>query len=419
MRSLDDYLGKPDADVIREHLRKTRSGKAKQQDNGVGHGTDKGPLIAATPFVWIDPAAIPLRRWVYGRHYQRGFLSQTVAPSGFGKSTLVMVEALSIITGLSLLGLEPVEKAKVWYWGEDPMDELQRQFAALMLHFNIDPGKVVGRLFVDSGRKSKITIAEQTKNGAKVVRPVVDALIATIRSNAIGVMMVDPFLSSHGVPENDNAQIDVAASAWADVVEATDCAGELVHHSRKTGGAEITGEDGRGASSLGARVRAVRTLNVMTDDEAAKAGVQERRSYFRVDRAKGNKAPPSSAADWYQLRSYDLPNGRDGKLGDSVGVVDKWKWPNALDGVTVADLRAVQTAIAAGSWRANVQAKKDWAGVAVAKVLGLDVEDKADQAKIADVLKIWIKNGMFVVVERGDERSRVRPFLEVGQWAND
>ena len=99
------------------------------------------------------------------------FLSQTVAPSGFGKSTLVMVEALSIITGLPLLGLEPVEQAKVWYWGEDPMDELQRQFAALMLHFNIDPAKIVGRLFVDSGRTTKITIAEQTKTGAKIVRP--------------------------------------------------------------------------------------------------------------------------------------------------------------------------------------------------------------------------------------------------------
>jgi hypothetical protein len=187
------------------------------------------------------------------------------------------------------------------------------------------------------------------------VRPVVDALIPTIRTSAIGVMTVDPFLASHGAPENDNAQIDVAASAWAKVDETTDCAGELIHHSRKTGGGEIRGEDGRGVSSLGARVRAVRTLNVMTDTEAAQAGVKERRAYFRVDSAKGNKAPPSSAADWYQILSYELPNGRDGKLGDSVGVVGKWKWPNAVDGVTVANLCAVQTAIAAGRWRANSQ----------------------------------------------------------------
>lgn len=287
-----------------------------------------------------------------------------------------------------------------------------------MLHYEIDPLTVVGRLFVDSGRTSKITIAEQTKNGAKIVRPMVDALVATFRTNAIGVTIVDPFLASHGVPENDNAQIDVAASAWAEVVEATDRAGELIHHSRKTGGAEITGEDGRGASSLGARVRAVRTLNVMSEDEAARAGVQERRAYFRVDSAKGNKAPPSSAADWYQLRSYDLPNGVDGKLGDSVGVVDKWKWPNALDGVTIADLRAVQAAIAAGRWRASSQAK-DWAGLAVAKVLGLDASNKAASAKIAALLKTWIANGMLGIVEGFDEKREKRSFLEVGAWAND
>ena len=153
----------------------------------------------------------------------------------------------------------------------------------------------------------------------------------------------------------------------------------------------------------------MRTLNVMTEDEAAKAGVKERRAYFRVDSAKGNKAPPSSGADWYQLRSYDLPNGRDGKLGDSVGVIDKWKWPNALDGVTVADLRAVQTAIAAGRWRKDPQAK-DWAGVAVAKVLGLDVEDKANKAKIAAFSRSGSRTGCSsssraMTINRGLDRS--------------
>ena len=119
----------------------------------------------------------------------------------------------------------------------------------------------------------------------------------------------------------------------------------------------------------------------MSEDEAARAGVKERRAYFRVDSGKANNAPPSSAATGISFYPIDLPNGGDGKPGDSVGVVAKWTWPNAFDGVTVADLRAVQAAIAVGAGVKSPQAK-DWAGVAVAKVIGLDATDKADRAKI-------------------------------------
>jgi hypothetical protein len=357
-----------------------------------GKDREPSPIIKATPFVWVDPTKIPLRRWLYGRHYQRQFLSQTIGLSGIGKTFLVIPEALSIITGHALLGIKPDEQTNVWYWGEDPMDELQRRFTVAALHYEIDPKELLGHLFLDSGRTTKIVIAEQTKTGAKIVRPVVDSLIATIKANDIGVMIVDPFISSHGVVENDNVQIDVAASGWAEVVETTDCAADLIHHSRKTGGAEVTVEDGRGASSLGARVRAVRTCNVMSEDEAARAGVTERRAYFRVDSGKGNNSPPSSAATWYELRSFDLPNGGDGMPGDSVGVIAKWIWPDPFADVTPSDLRKAQAAIAAnGPWRENPQAK-DWAGYAIAKAMGLDAtgkdaKGKAAKAKVLALLK--------------------------------
>ena len=38
-------------------------------------------IIKATPFVWVDPAAIPRRQWLYGHHYVRKFISETVAPA--------------------------------------------------------------------------------------------------------------------------------------------------------------------------------------------------------------------------------------------------------------------------------------------------------------------------------------------------
>ena len=104
--------------------------------------------------------------------------------------------------------------------------------------------------------------------------------------------------------------------------------------------------------------------------------------------------------------------------GDSVGVVTRWAWPDAFDGVTVTDLRAVQAAIAAGRWRENSQAK-DWAGHAVADILKLDPKNKAHKAKIASLLKTWIGNGMLVIVEGEDGSRRKRSFIEVGMPADD
>jgi hypothetical protein len=126
---------------------------------------------------------------------------------------------------------------------------------------------------------------------------------------------------------------------------------ELVHHARKTGGAEITVDDGRGGSALLAKVRSARVLNGMTESEATKVGIEKRRSIFRVENGKANLIAPADKADWYQLVSVDLGNG------DNVGVVTTWKWPDAFDGVEVSHLRAVQTAIAAGRWRESSQAK--------------------------------------------------------------
>ena len=382
-------------------------------DHGAPPPGEPALKIEARPFVWRDPAQIPARQWLYGRHYVRKFVSLTAAMGGVGKSSLSIAEALSMASGLALLGTPVPRKLRVWLWnGEDPYDELERRLAATALHHNVDPHDFEGRLFLNSGRETELVIAQQDRNGARIMVPVVDALIAEIRREAIDVLIVDPFVSSHRVPENDNGAIDAVAKTWARVADATNCAVELVHHVRKTNGAEVTVEDGRGAVALLSAARSARVLNAMTEDEAARAGVENRRSYFRVDNGKANLAPPADRSEWYGLKSVDLGNG------DWVGVVVQWCWPDMMANVQVSDLRAVQSLVAAGKWRENPQAK-DWVGRAVAKVLGLDADSKAHRAKISSILKIWIAAGMFVLVEGRDEARRLRTFVEVGTWAND
>ena len=107
-----------------------------------------------------------------------------------------------------------------------------------------------------------------------------------------------------------------------------------------------------------------------------------------------------------------------GTTATGVAVVVPWAWPDPLASVTVDDLRKVQAAIAAGRWRENVQAK-DWVGKAVAGVLGLDVSDKRDKAKMAGLIRIWLKSGALVTVEGEDEKRNKRTFVEKGDAASD
>jgi hypothetical protein len=370
-------------------------------------------VIKAKPFLWVDPESIPPRQWIYGGHYIRKFVSTTVAPGGVGKSSLEIAEILAMTSGRPLLGHNPTGRFKVWMWnGEDPEEELQRRIMAAAVQYGLAAKDFEGRLFVDSGRDMELVIAEQTRDGAQIIAPVVDAIKATIKANKIDVVIIDPFVSSHRVTENDNGAIDRVAKAWAKIADDTGCAVELVHHVRKTNGAEVTVEDGRGAVALLSAARSARVLNVMTEEEANRACVESRRSHFRVDNGKSNLAPPPDKSDWYKIASVDIGNG------DRVGVVTAWKWPDPLDQVTVADLRAVQSAVASGQWRDNSQAV-DWVGKAVAQAMKLDASNKKDKAKIIGLLKIWKATGMLVIVQKPDAKRMMRDYVEVGTPAND
>ena len=371
--------------------------------------------IVATRFTWRDPAGIPPRAWLYGKHYVRQFLTCTIAPGGLGKTSLVIGEALAMASQRPLLGLTPTERARVWLWnGEDPADELQRRIVASMIHHGLTPEDVAGHLFTDVGRQAPIILATQTRRGTAIAKPVVEAVIEAIKTNQIDALVIDPFVKSHRVGENDNNAIDAVVSQWAAIADVTNCAIELLHHPRKTGGAEVTVEDGRGASALLSASRSARVLNRMSAQEAEDAGLEKATAWrhFRVDNGKASMAPPPEKAYWYRLASVALNNG------DDVGVATTWSWPDPFEGVTARDLRAAQKEVSEGGpWRANSQAN-DWVGKPIAKALKLDIHKDGDKKKVRSLLKTWMKTGMFVEVGgQGRGRHKVQ-IVEVGTWAD-
>lgn len=367
-----------------------------------------------TPFVWRDSALIPPRPWLYGRHLLRGQASVTVAPGGLGKSSLSIVEALAIITGRELLG-DTVHKhgLSVWLFNlEDPRDELERRINAAMQHHSISGDDLGGRLFFDTGRERELCTAIQTREGATLIKPVFDDLARQIRARKIDVMVIDPFVSTHRLSENDNGAIDMVAKQWARLADSCNCAIELIHHTRKTNGEEATTEAARGASALLSAARSGRVLNRITAKERESAGIPatDFSTYFSVTRDKANLAPVG-ARQWRHMAEVHLANG------DGVGVAEVWTWPDTFDDMTVKDLLAVQNAIHGKQPRYSDQAGSDWVGVIVAKVLGLD--KTSDRKRIKKMIEVWLKSGALVKAMYEDKKRMMRPCIEVGEWATE
>ena len=380
-------------------------------------------MISATPYRWRDPETIPTRDWQYGHQLLRASVSIVVAPGATGKTALMTGTALALATGRALLGVEVWGGPKrVWLWNlEDSGEELARGIQAAAMHWGISRNDIASdpespNLYVDSGLDgAELKVAHDTANGCRINAPVIGALLGQLKTKAIDVLIVDPFVSSHSVNENDNGSIDAIAKQWARVAKLADCSIVLVHHARKLAGGEVSAETARGASALIAAARSVITLNRMTDEEAVKYGIdgEERRRFFRVYDDKNNRAPPADRSDWFRLASVDLGNGPNG--GDSLPVVVPWSPPDAFDGVSSSDLYAVQLLLADETYRKDPQANH-WAGEAVASVLAVDLSKPSDRARVRTLLDTWTRNGALRVVIKPDDRRKDKPILTVGQW---
>jgi hypothetical protein len=365
------------------------------------------------PVTFKDPAAIPPREFLYGRHLIRGFVSATVAPGGTGKSGLKVSEALTMAAGLPLLGLEPKGPLRVFYWnGEDDTDELDRRFAAAMRLLNVQPAQVAGRLFYGSGRDEggALSVMKLGDRGPKAQPAVIDELKRVILEKRIDVAIFDPFISVHEVPENDNSSIDkVVKSVFGQIAHDCRCAVELVHHTRKNGGAENTVEDARGGKALVDATRSTIVLNRMTKDEAARWNVPEDRRgfYFRADDGKQNLAPPG-AARWFELSGVRLPNG------DEVGAVHRWAPPVVAEAAR-DEFGREQIAEALGDrpWRYAHQSP-EWVGFKIIEALGLEPTGKAYAKRIVDEL---VRDGFLERFEEQDDRRKMVPWVRVANKA--
>lgn len=399
--------------VVREDVSPIGDKVPEQEEELPGNDNEPpaGPIMA-TAFKWIDPKTLPRREFAFGTHYIRKYVSVTVSPGGLGKTSNSILEALAMTSGRALSGTKPPAPLKVWLFNaEDPRDELERRIMAACIHYNLKPEDVEGKLFLDTGREQELVVAKEDKrNGVTIQEPIVEAVVQQIERYGIDVMIVDPFVSTHGVNENDNGAIDKVAKLWAQIADFTNCAIDIVHHLRKVADREATVEDARGAVSLIGAARSVRVLNRMSEDQATQAAVSaaERFGYFSVTYGKSNLTPLSHRLDWRKIESVPLGNGRGlTKPQDHAPVVTEWKWPEASEiagGVSEDHKAVIRIAVNNSDYKVSQKAK-NWVGNAVAYALGVDIEEAANRQKVSSIVKALMKEGMLY---ENEERDPIR-----------
>jgi hypothetical protein len=360
--------------------------------------------IVARAFAFRGPADIAARPWLFGRHYVCGFLSTTMGRPGIGKTDFAIAEFLSMVSGRPLIGCAPEKPLRVWYIGEDPFDEIERRITAVCAYHRVNTSELAGRLFINSSLDlPPMKVAEMKGRAAVLNQPMLDQLRAEITVKRLDALILDPLIKFHGVPESDNSMMEMVLTALGRVAHDTRIAIDLLHHLRKqapgsTGPATI--DDGRGASAIIGAVRSARIANPMSPAEAERAGIIEgdRWRYIRIDRPKGNMAPPETAA-WLQHASEILP------CGESVGVISTWKFPDPFDNVTGADVSRVRGLAQTCAHRADPRSKNSFHG-AVAELLGLDLNSKPDRAKVKALIRTWLKNKVLDIEQRHDPEAR-------------
>jgi RecA-family ATPase len=373
-----------------------------------------------TLYDMFDEASIEPRRWIYAHHYLRSFVSVLASAGGIGKTSLQIVEALAIVTGRPLLGEEVKERTNVWIVNlEDPLEEIQRRVLAAMRHYGIKPAEVEGRLFVNAGRDFSLKFGIQTREGVLPNTKLVEYLCAKIPEKQIGCVFIDPFVGAHSINENDNMAVNAIVAEIRRVADETKSAIGLVHHIRKGNGEDASIDSVRGAGSLIGAARAARVVNRMSPDDASKFGIDENeaRSIFRVDDGKANLAPPASAAVYRKMEGVKIDNG------EWIGVCIPYSLPDAFDGISGKDAKAVQRLVADAHTdgeplRESSQSPK-WVGVPVADLLGIDITEKKGRAKVSSIIKTWMRTNVLATEKVFDKKKgRETSVIIVGEWIN-
>jgi AAA domain len=292
----------------------------------------------------LDNGFIEPRQWLLGNTFARRYVSTIVADGGTGKTALRLAQAVALATGRPITGEHVFRRCRVLYVSlEDDADEMRRRIKACCRHHKIDRAELRDHLFA-VGLANGPKLAASIRGGAIAPGELGNLLTEIIQRRNIDLVVLDPFIKSHGCDENDNNAIDFVSGMLAELAIRFNVAIDAPHHVSKGMTDPGNANRGRGASAFKDAARLVYTLSKMTQAKATVLGIEEgdRWRYVRVDSAKVNIAPAAATATWFRLVGVPLGNASViYPSGDEVQTVEPWTPVDLMALVNDEDLRRV------------------------------------------------------------------------------
>jgi hypothetical protein len=372
----------------------------------------------ATPILeWdagLDDGFIEPRQWLLGNTFCRRYVSTVVADGGTGKTALRIAQAIALATGRPITGERVFRRCRVLYVSlEDDKDEMRRRIKACCLHHGISAIELIDHLFV-AALANGPKLAATAKGGGIESGELAEMLSEIVEHRQIDLVILDPFIKSHGCDENDNNAIDLVTGMLAELAIRFNVAIDAPHHVSKGMIDPGNANRGRGASAFKDAARLVYTLSKMSLEEARELGIDEgdRWRYVRVDSGKVNIAPAAATAKWFRLVGVPLGNANATyPSGDEVQTVEPWTPVDPMTLVADEDLRdAVLTEIGNAPPHALYTAHANSGERHVWQTFKRHLPE-ITKKQAEKIINAWIDDGLLWYVEFKDNKSRPRQGL--------
>ncbi|MGY4408818.1 hypothetical protein ACVWW4_000554 [Bradyrhizobium sp. LB7.1] len=365
----------------------------------------------------ISPRAFIYRKWLI-----KGAVTVLIAPGGRAKSSLTLSKAIDLACGVDHLGAKIVRPRSVFlYNAEDPIVEMERRAEAYMLFHDFtadEKRRVKENLHLQSGAGGLLIFASADRSGVSVNESLVSSMIAYIREHNIELVVLDPLVTLHTVPENDNMGMTHVADVFKRIAAETNVAMLIAHHARKTqrsnGAVPLDANDGRGAVAVINSARIVMNINdIPSPEKAAEFQISDQDLWRYIVVGTGDKTNLSARDQTvavFRLNSVQADNATDEFEADNTVAISEHKFERVI-GVSEDVTRTVLAALDGEAPVGSNPQHANYLGKLIADAARWNLDLKSVRSSVKDIIaqwtrQRWIATATFESGGKGSERRK-------------
>lgn len=224
-----------------------------------------------------DPSQPP--RFVWQDYCPRGVVTLFGAHGGTGKSTIALMLAVAVASGLPLFDVATEQSPVLFASLEDAGSIVRHRLQHICQLWGIDPVRLANNLHIVDGT-SNPELYEATQRGAGETTPVYYALKALAKENSAGLIIVDNASDAFGGDEIQRRQVRAFVRALAAIAKDCDAGVMLLAHVDKNTSRNSKADGGEGYSGSTAWHNSARSRLFMVRNENRTLTIEHQKSNF-------------------------------------------------------------------------------------------------------------------------------------------